>query len=302
MLKDKVIVVTGAGRGIGRAIALSAASYGARVVVNDLGVSLGGEGEDTGPARETVEVIKAAGGEAVANTNNVAEWDGARGVIETAISSYGRLDGVVNNAGILRDRMFHKMHPDEWDAVIKVNLYGGFYISRAAAPYFKEQGSGAYVHMSSSSGLIGNLGQGNYAAAKMGIVALSKQIALDMERFSVRSNVIAPSAFGRMTETIQGDTPEQQARIKRRRETMRPEQVAQLAIFLLSEAAGDVNAQIFGVRGNEVYLYSQPRPIRTIHRGEGWTPETLAEYVPGAWSSAFTPLERARDVISWEPI
>ncbi|HEV8690330.1 MAG TPA: SDR family NAD(P)-dependent oxidoreductase, partial [Ideonella sp.] len=192
MLEGKVIVVTGAGGGIGRDIALAMARAGARVVVNDIGASVAGEGSDAGPAQQVVNEIRAEGGEAAANTDSVSDPRAAGRIIATALDSFGRIDGVVNNAGILRDRFFHKMSDDEWDAVIKVHLYGSYYVSRAAAPHFKEQQSGVYVHMTSTSGLIGNFGQANYAAAKLGVAALSKSIALDMLKFNVRSNCIAP--------------------------------------------------------------------------------------------------------------
>ena len=165
MLDGKVVVITGAGGGIGRDIALQCAAQGARVVVNDLGASVAGEGADAGPAQRVVEEIRAAGGQATASTDSVSDVTGANRIVQTALDVFGRIDVVVNNAGILRDRFFHKMSADEFDAVIKVHLYGGFYVSRAAANHFKEQGSGAYVHMTSTSGLIGNLGQANYAAA-----------------------------------------------------------------------------------------------------------------------------------------
>ncbi|NBO05352.1 MAG: SDR family NAD(P)-dependent oxidoreductase, partial [Betaproteobacteria bacterium] len=194
MMQDKVVIVTGAGGGIGRAIALAMAGEGARVVVNDIGASVSGEGNDQGPAEAVVAEIAALGGQALANVDSVADAAGAQSIVDAAIAGFGRLDAVVNNAGILRDRFFFKMSNDDFDAVIKVHLYGSYYMSRAAANLFKEQQSGAFVHMTSTSGLIGNLGQANYAAAKLALVALSKSIALDMARYQVRSNCIAPFA------------------------------------------------------------------------------------------------------------
>ncbi len=301
MMDGKVVIVTGAGGGIGRDIALQMAGSGARVVVNDIGASLTGEGEDVGPAQKVVDEIKAAGGEAVANTDSVAEAANARKIVETALDHFGRVDAVVNNAGILRDRFFHKMSEPEWDAVLKVHLYGSYYVSRAAAPHFKDQGSGAFVHMTSTSGLIGNYGQANYSAAKLGLVALSKSIALDMQRFGVRSNCIAPFAWSRMISSIPTNTPEEEARVKKLQQ-MTPAKVAPMAVYLASDRAAEVNAQIFAVRNNEIFLVSQPRPVRSVHRGEGWTPESIAEHAMPALKSSFHELERSGDVFTWDPI
>lgn len=302
VLAGKVIIVTGAGRGIGREIALLAAAEGAKVVINDVGAGLDGSGGDSGPVAEVVREIEARGGQAAGSTDSVAEWDSAQRIIATATSRFGRLDALVNNAGILRDKIFHQMSPEEFDAVVKVHLYGSFYMSRAAAAVFRQQESGAFVHMTSTSGLIGGLAQANYASAKMAIVGLSKTIALDMARFNVRSNCIAPSAFSRMIESVPGMTPEKQAEyLEMRKAKTKPEQVAPLAVFLASDAAKDVNGQIIGSRGNELYLYSQPRPVRTLHRGDGWTPSSMGDIV-SAWKSAFTPLERTRNVFDWEPL
>ncbi len=303
LLDGKVVVVTGAGGGVGKAVALLAAHEGAKVVVNDLGVSLNGEKDAQSPAAAVVAEIVAAGGEAIVNEASVAEWESARGIVEQAVSTFGRIDAVVNSAGILRDAIFHKLDPADFESVMRVHLFGAYHTSRAAASYFRDQGSGALVHMTSTAGLIGSIGQANYAAAKMGIVGLSRSISLDMARFGVRSNCIAPHAFSRMIESVPGLSPEQQeAYLEKRRQTTRPEQIAPLAVTLCSEAAKEITGQIFGARGNEVYLYNQPRPIRTLHRGEGWTPETLAEQMVPAWRSSFTPAERTRDVFGWEAI
>lgn len=301
MVQDKVVVVTGAGGGIGRDMALALAAAGAKVVVNDIGTSTSGEGTDAGPAQKVVEEIKAAGGQAVANTDSVAEAASAGRIIQCAVDHFGRIDGVVNNAGILRDRFFHKMSLDEWDAVLKVHLYGSYYMSRAAANHFKEQESGAFVHMTSTSGLIGNFGQANYSAAKLALVALSKSIALDMAKFHVRSNCIAPFAWSRMIGSIPTDTPEQQARVAKIQQ-MTPNKIAPLAVYLLSDQAQDVNAQVFAVRNNEIFLMSQPRPLRSVHRSEGWTPEFIAEHGMPALKSSFVPMERSGDVFSWDPV
>ncbi len=301
ILDGKVAVVTGAGRGIGRAIALCMAQHGAKVVVNDVGAGVTGEGRDETPALEVVREIESTNGQgaAVVNADSVAEWESAQRIVGTAIDRYGRIDIVVNNAGILRDRMFHYMSPEEFDAVIKVHLYGAFYVSRAAVTHFRKQESGAFVHMTSTSGLIGSVGQVNYGAAKLGIAGLSRNIAMDMQRYKVRSNCIGPHAFSRMIETVPGYTEEQ---MQERAAKTRPDQVAQLATFLASDAAAEISGQIFGARGNEIYLYDQPRPVRIMHRGDGWTPEKLAEHLLPAVRTSLTPLERTRDVYGWEAI
>lgn len=300
-LDGKVILITGAGGGIGREIALLAGRHGASVVVNDVGAPLDGKGKDAGPAASVVEEIRSAGGRAVASLDSVTEAAGTEAMIALAIASFGRLDGVVNNAGILRDSYFHKMSNEEWDSVIKVHLYGSFNVSRAAAPVFREQQGGSFVHMTSSSGLIGNLAQANYAAAKMGVVALSKSIALDSQRFGVRSNCIAPFAWSRMTNSIKIDSPEQQRRVERFQQ-MTPAKVAPLAIFLLSQAAEKVTGQIFSVRNNEISLISQPRPVRSVHRDDGWSVEAIADHAMPALSASFHALDVSADVFSWDPI
>ncbi|RKK05738.1 SDR family oxidoreductase [Pseudoroseomonas wenyumeiae] len=302
MLEGKVAVVTGAGGGIGREIALAMALAGARVVVNDIGASLTGIGETSAtPGEQTKAIIEQRGGQAVTNTDSVADWESAQRIVASAIDAFGRIDIVVNNAGILRDQIFHKMTPEEWRAVIDVHLNGSFYISRAAAGHFRAQGSGAYVHMTSTSGLVGNVGQANYSAAKLGITALSKSIALDMHRFGVRSNCIAPFAWSRMTSSIPAETPEQKARVEKLKQ-MTPEKNAPLAVFLASDAAKDVNGQVFAARNNEIFLFSQPRPLRSTHRGEGWTPELIAEHAMPALRAQFLPLDRSPDVFSWDPV
>ena len=222
-------------------------------------------------------------------------------MVQAALDHYGRLDAVVNNAGNLRDSLFHKMEDADFDAVISVHLKGAFNVSRAAAPYFKTQNSGAYVHMTSTSGLIGNLGQANYAAAKLGIVALSKSIALDMARFGVRSNAVAPFAWTRMVDSIPANTPEQQRRVDGLRKLV-PERIAAFVVALCGDAGARVTGQVFGVRNNEIYLFSQPRPIRTAHTADGWTPETIAERVFPMFEKDFYPLDRSGDVFSWDPV
>jgi NAD(P)-dependent dehydrogenase (short-subunit alcohol dehydrogenase family) len=301
LIEGQVVIVTGAGGGIGRDIALALAREGAKVLVNDVGASVAGEGSNAGPAQKVVDEIRAAGGEALANTDSVSEAASAQRIVGAALDGFGRLDAVVNNAGILRDRFFHKMSVDEFDSVIKVHLYGSYFVSRAAANVFKEQQSGAFVHMTSTSGLVGNFGQANYSAAKLGIVGLSKSIALDMRKFKVRSNCIAPFAWSRMIGSIPTETPEEQARVDRMKQ-MTPAKIAPLAVALVSPGASDVSGQIFAVRNNEIFLFSQPRPVRSVQRSEGWTPQAVLEHALPAMKGSFYGLDRSSDVFTWDPV
>ena len=300
-MDGKVAIVTGAGGGIGREIALLMARHGARVVINDVGASLEGTGTSTAPVRAVLEEVEAFGGSATTNSDSVSDAASARRILENALDVFGRVDCVVNNAGILRDRFFHKMSEAEWDAVLKVHLYGSFHVSRAAADAFKAQGSGSFVHMTSTSGLIGNLAQANYSAAKLGIVGLSKSIALDLQRFGVRSNCIAPFAWSRMIDSIRVDSPEQEARVTKIKQ-MTPAKIAPLAVYLASDAAREVNGQVFAVRNNEILLMSQPRPVRSVQSGEGWTPDSIAEHAMPALKASFYPLDVSADVFTWDPV
>ncbi len=301
LLDGKAIVVTGAGRGIGRAIAMMIAAAGAKVVVNDLGASPDGEGADASPAAEVVNEITALGGEAFANHNSVAEWDSAQEIIQSCVDTFGRVDGVVNNAGILRDSIFHKMTEDQFDLVVQVHLKGSFNMSRACAPHFREQNEGCLVHMTSTSALIGNLGQANYMAAKLGIVGLSKSIALDMSRYNVRSNCISPFAWSRLFGAVPDNTDEEKARLEKVKQ-MTPEKIAPLAAALFGDAAREVTGQVFAVRNNEIFLMSQARPIRTAHTSDGWTPETVGERVFSAFQPSMYALDKTADVFTWDPV
>jgi NAD(P)-dependent dehydrogenase (short-subunit alcohol dehydrogenase family) len=301
IVEGKVAIVTGAGRGIGRAIALLMAQEGARVVVNDVGAALDGSGADTGPAQQVADEIKAQGGQAVASTLSITEPANADKIVQAALDAFGRIDILVNNAGILRDRIFHRMSWSDWSDVIAVHLHGSFNMSRAVASHFREQQSGAFVHMTSTSGLIGNFGQANYMAAKLGIVGLSRGIALDMARFNVRSNCIAPFAWSRMIGSIPAETEAEKARVARLQQ-MTPEKIAPLVVYLASDAASGISGQILSVRNNEIFLFNQTRPIRSIHRSDGWTPEKLDQQLKGAFAASFTPLDRSTDVFSWDPI
>ena len=300
-LDGKVAVVTGAGGGIGREIALALAAEGVSIVVNDIGVSLSGDGGSESPAQETSGLITQKGGKAVISNESVSSWASAQLVIKKAIDTFGKIDIIVNNAGILRDTIFHKMDPTDWENVINVHLNGSFYVSRAAAPFFREQNSGSFVHMTSTSGLIGNFGQANYSAAKLGIVGLSKSIALDMGRYNVRSNCIAPFAWSRMTNSIPSNTDAEKERVERLKK-MTPDKNAPLAVFLASEAAKDISGQIFSARLNELFIFNQNRPVKSVHSENGWTPEWIAERALPAFKNSLTPNDRSGDVFSWDPI
>ena len=301
LLEDKVALITGGGRGVGRGIALAMAEAGARVVVNDIGATLDGRPGDEQPAHEVVAQIEKIGGKAIVEGSSVADWSAANRMVEAALSAFGRIDIVVNNAGILRDAMFHRMSEPEFDDVIAVHLKGSFNVSRAAAPHFKAQGSGCYVHMTSTSGLIGNFGQANYSAAKLGIVALSKSIALDMQRFGVRSNAVAPFAWTRMIDSIPSETAEQKKRMEGLKKLV-PERVAPFVVGLCADAASDVSGQVFGVRNNEIFLFSQPRPIRSAHCGDGWTAQGVLDTALPMLRAGFFGLERSGDVFTWDPV
>src|SRR5258708_5244987 len=244
IVQDKVAIVTGAGRGIGRAIAMLMAEEGAKVLVNDVGAPLDGSGGDAGPAQQVVDEIKKKGGHAAASTLSIGDPANGDKVVQAALDAFGRVDILVNNAGILRDKIFHRMSWSDWSDVIMVHLHGSFSMSRACATHFREQNSGSIVHMTSTSGLIGNFGQANYMAAKMGIVGLSRGIALDMQRFNVRSNAIAPFAWGRMIGSIPTETEDEKKRVERLQQ-MTPEEIAPLVVSLRSHKASGISGQVF---------------------------------------------------------
>jgi NAD(P)-dependent dehydrogenase (short-subunit alcohol dehydrogenase family) len=303
LLEGKVVLVTGAARGIGREVALSAAREGARLVVNDLGGAVaGGDLGDAGPAQALVDEIRAGGGEAVADSHSVADRHGAQAMVELALDTFGALHAVVNPAGVLRDKMFHKMDDEDWDTVVNVHLNGSYNIARAAINHFRDQEDGAFVFFTSTSGLIGNIGQANYAAAKMGIVGLSRIIAMEGAQKNVRSNVIAPFAWTRMIATIPVKDEASAERVKRMQEGMRADQVAQPVVGLLAEEAKHVSGQILAVRGNEIFLMSQPRPIRGLARLDGWTPQSVVEHALPALAGQFQDLGPTNSVFSWDPV
>ena len=290
LLQGKVAAVTGAGRGIGRGVALALAAAGAKVVVNDYGVDLQGQAPTSGPAFDVVAEIAAAGGEAVANADSVATWDGGKAIVDTAVTHFGRLDILVTCAGILRDRMIFNMSEDDFDAVLAVHLKGTFNCVRHAAPLMRAQRAGRIVTFSSGAGLFGNPGQSNYGAAKAAISGLTKVVARDLGQYGVTCNAICPVAATRMTLTDAvlkaRELRKQQGIIREERalaqlEDLKPEDIAPMVVFLASDHAADVNGQFFLCAGPSISLLSQPRPGKTIVKAEGrWTLDELEALVP----------------------
>ncbi len=270
LLDGKVAVVTGGGTGIGRAVALDFAAAGAKVVVNDYGVSVDGRDPSSAPANEVVAEIQKKGGQAVASAESVATMAGGRSVVELALKEFGDLHALVCCAGILRERMIFNMAEEEWDAVIAVHLKGHFAVMQPATKHMRERKTGSILVVTSSAGLEGSPGQPNYSAAKEGIVGLMRSTALAMAKYGVRCNALAPTADTRMTQRLPG--------ARRAAATATPpEALGPIATFLVSDRAAHITGQVVGVRGTEVTIYSHPAPLRTVSRPQPWTPETIGE-------------------------
>ena len=293
ILDGKVVLVTGGGNGIGRDCALIAAQQGAKVLVNDLGGSLSGDEEGSaGPAELVAQEIRAAGGEAASNSESVTSLKSVQGMVQQALDTFGGLHAVINPAGILRDGMFHKMEESDWDKVIEVHLKGSFNVARATIEHFREQNDGAYVFFTSTSGLLGNIGQTNYGAAKMGIAGLSRIIAMEGARNNIRANALAPVAWTRMTQSVPVKDEAAAARRQVMAQAIRPDQPARLSVALVSDAAKTVSGQVFGASGENIILYSQPRPIETLTSEAGWTVDTILSEAFPKMSAKFYPLAR----------
>jgi len=292
LLEGKVVLVTGGGRGIGRECAILSARQGAKVVVNDLGGGIHGEGSDLSPAQEVADTIRAEGGEAVANTDSVADLASVNRMVQQALDVFGGLHVVNNPAGFLRDRMIHNMTEEEWDDIVAVHLRGHFNVVRASINHFRSQNEGNYVMWSSTSGLIGNVGQTNYGAAKMGVAGLARIVAMEGERVNVRANTIAPSAMTRLTDSVPNRTPEAIAQREAMRLINTPDRPAQLAVALSSPASAPISGQIFGSGGYNLSIYQHPRPIETYARDGGWTAQSiLADFFPRV-EKHFEPLAK----------
>lgn len=287
-LEGRSAVVTGSGRGIGRAVALLLAEEGANVVVNDPGVNLDGSGVDAGPAQQVVDEIKSKGGNAVANTSSVAELEGGEKMIQDCLDNFGRLDVVVNVAGILRDRMVFNMTEEEWEAVIRVHLYGHFNTIKPASILMRQQRFGRIINFSSISGLLGGVGQANYGSAKGGVAGLTRVIARDLGRYGVTCNAIAPSANTRMTQSVPdaararraGTGPSEGVRLPDVPRLSEPEYIAPIVAWLASDAAWNVNGKIFHVQGGSIGLAMEEVPYATISKDDMWTIDELATLVP----------------------
>lgn len=290
--QDRVVVITGAGRGIGRAHALAFGEAGAKVVVNDIGVSLAGEGGSAGPAEQVAEEIRAAGGQAIANTEDIADWEGAGRLVAAARSAFGSLDVVVNNAGVLRDRMFVSSGVDAWDAVMHVHLRGHYCVSRHACAYWRQQSKagavvdGRIINTSSGAGLQGSIAQSAYSTAKGGIAALTLVQAAELGRYGVTANAIAPAARTRMTEAVFAQA---MAAPESGFDAMDPANISPLVVWLGSAASKGVTGRVFEVAGGKISVADGWRPGPEIDKGARWAPEEVGSAVHDLLARAVSP-------------
>jgi len=302
MLDGKTAVITGAGRGIGRGLALHLDREGAGGVVNDPGGSVDGEGADKSVAELVAKEIRARGGRAVANTDSVATWEGGQAIIQTATDHFGRVDILINNAGILRDEFLYQMSEEQWDAVISVHLKGSCYCTRAAIPYMLKNKWGRILFMTSTAGFIGTIKQCNYGAAKVGMLGLSRTIAMEFKDHNITSNCIAPFAWTRIPDSIPAEHEAVRRNIDRLFKNMTPEDISPLAVYLASEQARAVTGQVFGVRGKEIYIFNQPRITRSIHCTGGWTVDKLNQLLESTFKPHLTPLDNSMTYFTWEAL
>lgn len=302
LLSGKVVMITGAGNGIGRECALQAAAAGAKVLVNDPGVQGDGRGgSSAAPAQTVVDAIRDAGGEAIADHGSVADLADVRQMVERCLDAFGGLDVAMNPAGILRDALFHNMEPEDFFAVADLHLRGAYNVAKASIDHFRSRNGGAFLFFTSTSGLIGNLGQSNYAAGKMGVAGLSRILAMEGARRNIRANAIAPFAWTRLVATIPVTDDASRARVERIRTRMRADQVARFCVALASDRASHVTGQLFAVRGEEIHLMSQPRPLRTVTNPSGWTAEQILDHGLPALAGSFYDLGASASAFPGEP-
>jgi NAD(P)-dependent dehydrogenase (short-subunit alcohol dehydrogenase family) len=298
---EQVVVITGGGRGIGLGLAHHLAHAGAALVINDAGVELDGAADVADLAQRVAADIRQGGGRAIGSDRSIAEPATGEALVHLALQEFGRLDAWVNAAAIARDRMLFNMTDEAWSDVVATNLGGTFYCMRAALKHFKQARAGRLLNLVSTAGLIGNIGQANYAASKAGIFGLTRVAALEMARYGVSVNCVAPFACTRMTESIKGATPEQQAYLERaRRATVM--QIIPFLAYLISPRAAEISGQLFGARGHEIFVFSQPRPVSTVGHPGGWTPDALERAVGTTLRPCFTPLQTDLDLFAYEPL